>query len=78
MWRLKKGKRPELLKRGFEINTWNEYTKIVANKMLEIRKRRINIWSFWEDDIWGRRFEDCELTKEDLISFGIIELVEEF
>ena len=40
MWRLKKGKRPELLKRGFEINTWNEYTKIVANKMLEIRNKK--------------------------------------
>lgn len=78
MWRLKKGKRPELLKRGFEVNTWNECVKIVNNKKLTIRKRRINIWSFWEDDIWGRRFEDCELTKEDLISFGIIDLVEEF
>ncbi len=78
MWRLKRGKRPELLKRGFEINTWNEYVKIVNNKKLTIRKKNIRADSFYEDDILGRRFEDCELTKEDLIDFGIIDLVEEF
>ena len=46
MWRLKRGKRPELLKRGFEINTWNECVKIVNNKKLKIRKRRGNFLCF--------------------------------
>lgn len=77
MWRLKRGKRPELLKRGFEINTYNECEKIVGNKKLKIRKKNINICSFYEDDYWGRRFEDCELLKEDLINFEILDLVEE-
>ena len=77
MWRLKRGKRPELLKRGFEINLWNEYEKIVGNKKLTIRKRNIRVCSFYEDDFWGKRFSDCELLKEDLIDFQIIDLVEE-
>lgn len=78
MWRLKRGKRAELLKRGFEINTWNECVKIVNNKKLTIRKKNIRVDSFYEDEYWGRRFEGCELTKEDLINFEILDLVEEF
>ena len=77
MYQLKRGKRPELLKRGFVINQWNECEKTLNNKMLSVRKRNIEVWYVCEDELLGQHFKECNLTKNDLSEFEILDLIEE-
>lgn len=77
MYQLKRGKRPELLKRGFKINQWNECEKTLKNKKMTVRKRNICIFYIYEDEFWGRTYKESNITEKKLIEFDVFDLIEE-
>lgn len=74
MWRIKRGKRPKLRERGFEVNRWNEYEKRIDNVVMKVNSRR-GIDVYRKDE---RAIFVINDIKEEIEKFGIIDLAEEF
>jgi hypothetical protein len=78
MRRIKRGKRPKLLERGFEVNQWNEYEKSIDNVVMKVNsRRRIDVYRKYEQDLHVCIFMINDI-KEEIYKFGIIDLAEEF